>query len=114
MVGRAGHPPQRIRGECARVAENIGCRAGVELLVSGDIVAPFLCGARRPRLVVPVRMCDDSYRRDLPGILAHELTHVCGHDVAWNVGLELIAILLWFHPLAWRMRGASGGLRIGV
>ncbi len=51
-------------------------------------------------------MCDDSYGRDLPGILAHELTHVRSHDVLWNVGLQLLSIVLWFHPLVWRMRSA--------
>ena len=51
-------------------------------------------------------MCDDSYRQDLPGIVAHELTHVRSHDVPWNAGLHLISIVLWFHPLAWSMRKA--------
>ena len=76
------------------------------MLQSAEIASPFLCGLRRPLLLLPVRMCDDSYRKDLPGILAHELTHVRSHDVLWNVGLQLISIVLWFHPLVWRMRKA--------
>ncbi|HVK80394.1 MAG TPA: M56 family metallopeptidase, partial [Verrucomicrobiae bacterium] len=38
--------------------------------------------------------------------LAHELAHVAGRDLLWNAALELCAALLWFHPLAWRMRVA--------
>ena len=106
MVRRATRPPQWICGECMRVAEAIGCRTRVEVLQSADISSPFLCGLRRPLLLLPARMCDDSYCRDLPGIFAHELTHVRSHDVLWNVGLQLISIVLWFHPLVWRMRKA--------
>ncbi|MHB8901223.1 MAG: carboxypeptidase regulatory-like domain-containing protein, partial [Thermoguttaceae bacterium] len=104
IVRRAKHPPKWICGECLRVAEKIGCRTWVEVLQSADTSSPFLCGLRRPLLLLPAQMCDDSYCRDLPGILAHELTHVRSHDVHWNVGLELISITLWFHPLVWRMR----------
>ncbi len=104
MVRRAGPPPQWISDGCLRVARAVGCRSTVEVLQSADIQSPFLCGLRRPRLLLPARMCDDSYLRDLPGIFAHELTHVRGRDVAWNVGLKLISIALWFHPLVWRMR----------
>ncbi len=88
------------------VAEAVGCRGRVEVIQSTEVESPFLCGLRRPLLLLPVRMCEASYREDLPGILAHELTHARLHDVPWNVGLQLIAIVLWFHPLIWRMRKA--------
>jgi beta-lactamase regulating signal transducer with metallopeptidase domain len=106
IIGRAKQPTQLVRSECLRVAEAVGCRDRVEVVQSTEIDSPFLCRIRRPLLVLPARMCEASYRRDLPGILAHELTHVRSHDVLWNVGLQLISIVLWFHPLAWRMRKA--------
>jgi protocatechuate 3,4-dioxygenase beta subunit len=88
------------------VAQAIGCRRRVEVAQAAGVQSPFLCGLRRPLLLLPARMCEASYRRDLPGILAHELTHVCSHDVLWNVGLQLVSIALWFHPLVWRVRKA--------
>lgn len=103
-VRRAKPTPQWIHGGCERVAKAVGCRAQVELLQSADIPSPFLCGLRRPTLLLPRRMCDDSYCRDLPGILAHELTHVRSNDLRWNAALHLLSIVLWFHPLVWRMR----------
>ncbi len=106
MVRRGQQPPQWICDEYMRVAEAIGCRKRVELLQSADIASPILCGLRRPLLLLPTRMCDDSYCRDVPGIFAHELTHVRSRDVLWNVGLQLLSIVLWFHPLMWRMRKA--------
>ncbi len=103
---RAQQPTQRIRAECTRVARAIGCRRRVEVVQSADVQSPFLCGLWRPRLLLPAPMCEASYCRELPGILAHELTHVRSHDVLWNVGLQLISMVLWFHPLVWRIRKA--------
>ncbi len=106
LVGRAQRPPEWIRRECFRVAQTIGCRRRVEVLQSTDVQSPFLCGLGRSLVLLPERMCDTAYRRDLPGILAHELAHVRSRDVLWNVGLQLVSIVLWFHPQVWRMRKA--------
>jgi beta-lactamase regulating signal transducer with metallopeptidase domain len=106
MIGRAGQPPQWIGGECRRVAAAVGCRGGAEVRQSALVRSPLLCGLCRPVLLLPPRMCEDSYRSDLPAILAHELTHVRFRDLLWNAGLHLLSIVLWFHPLAWRMRRA--------
>ena len=106
LVRQAVSPPQWVRDGCMNVSGEIGYSRDVELLQSGDISSPFLCGLCQPRLFMPARMCDETYLDDLPGILVHELTHLCSHDLGWNLGLQLISILLWFHPLAWRMRKA--------
>jgi TonB family protein len=34
-------------------------------------------------------------------VLRHELGHLARHDPLWSVLAELLAALLWFHPLAW-------------
>jgi beta-lactamase regulating signal transducer with metallopeptidase domain/uncharacterized GH25 family protein len=106
IARRAAPATEMVRHECMRVAGAIGCRRRVDVLQSTEVDSPFLCGLRRPLLLLPARMSEDSYRNDLPGILAHELTHVRSHDVPWNTGLQLISILLWFHPLVWHMRKA--------
>ena len=56
MVRRAKHPPQWICGGCLRVAEAIGCRAGVEVLQSdGHFIAVSL---RTPPAAVAVAGAD--------------------------------------------------------
>ena len=106
LLGRARPAPAAIQTECNGVARAVGCRARVTVLRSAGVSTPLLCGLRRPSLLLPRQMCDGSYGQDLPGILAHELCHVRSHDVLWNVGLQLLSIGLWFHPLVWRMRKA--------
>ncbi len=34
-------------------------------------------------------------------VLAHECTHLARRDPLWSVLAEVLAALLWFHPLAW-------------
>ena len=102
----AEQSPESLRNECGRVAGSIGCATHVEIVQSEKIRSPLLCGLWRPLLLLPARMCEDTYRGDLPGIFAHELTHVRCHDLLWNAGLHFASILLWFHPLAWRLRKA--------
>ena len=106
LARRAQPAASWICEESLRIAEAVGCRRSVKVLQSSEVVSPFLFGARCPRLLLPKKMSQTAYRSDLPAILAHELTHVRHNDIVWNLSLQLLSIVLWFHPLAWRMRKA--------
>ena len=95
-----------ILAESRRIAAALGCRRSVRILVSRHFSVPFMFGIMRPELVLPARMCETSYGPQLPGILAHELAHMRSRDLPWNAGMQFISILLWFHPLAWRIGSA--------
>lgn len=99
-------PPEWVLAEVRRVADALGCRRVVRVRSSRRFAVPFLCGLRCPVLVLPERMCQSAYRSQLPAIIAHELAHVRSWDFAWNAGLQVVSILLWFHPLAWRIGSA--------
>jgi beta-lactamase regulating signal transducer with metallopeptidase domain/thiol-disulfide isomerase/thioredoxin/protocatechuate 3,4-dioxygenase beta subunit len=96
--------PESIQDECRHVSQAIRCRRRVAVHKSESISSPLVCGLRTSILLLPQRMCRDSYRGELPGIVAHELAHIGSFDVVWNELMELLSIVLWFHPLAWRMR----------
>ncbi|MHB1037353.1 MAG: carboxypeptidase regulatory-like domain-containing protein [Pirellulales bacterium] len=106
MVRGAKQAPPAIRDECLRVARAVGCPNGVDVRQSALVESPLVCGFLRPVLLLPPRMCEHAYREDVPAILAHEMTHVRFHDLVWNAALNLVAIALWLHPLAWRVRRA--------
>jgi len=92
--------------EVGRIAAARGCRRDVQVRSSRQISVPFMCGFRSPVLVLPERMCLLDYRWQLPGVIAHELAHVVSNDFAWNMALRAASILLWFHPLVWRIGSA--------
>ena len=106
LVQRSADAPERIDRECRAIAERLGCAGAVPVRRSEQIVTPCLTGLRRPILLLPDRQGRDIDRDDLRAILAHELAHARNRDLAWNLAAHLATILLWFHPLAWRIRAA--------
>ena len=101
---RSGEAPERVVDECRDVAEAIGAPARARRLLGGGGDALPGRVLRRPVLLLAGagRWTD----ADLRAILAHELAHARGHDLAWNLVAHFASILLWFHPLAWRIRAA--------
>jgi beta-lactamase regulating signal transducer with metallopeptidase domain len=104
LVRRSAEVPVGIAGECRAIAERLGCSRAVRVRRSSEVNTPFLTGLWRPVLLLPERSCSDVENDDLRAILAHELTHARNRDLVWNLAANLASILLWFHPLAWRIR----------
>jgi beta-lactamase regulating signal transducer with metallopeptidase domain/uncharacterized GH25 family protein len=91
---------------CREIAARIGCRSNVRVLRHAGISSPVLYGVLRPAIVLPGWMCGENCRADWRGVFAHELSHVRSRDLAWQLLIHAAATLLWFHPLAWRLRRA--------
>jgi beta-lactamase regulating signal transducer with metallopeptidase domain/protocatechuate 3,4-dioxygenase beta subunit len=106
LVRRSADVPVEIVSECRTIAGRLGCSRAVQVRRSPEVPTPFLAGLWHPVLLLPERSCSDVEKDDLRAILTHELTHARNHDLAWNLATNLASILLWFHPLAWRIRAA--------
>ena len=106
LLRRSSNAPDEIVGECLLIAERLGCRGSVRVRRTSDVAIPCLAGPWRPVLLLPERDCEQAWHDDLRAILAHELAHARNQDLAWNRAAHFASILLWFHPLAWRIRAA--------
>ncbi|MEN6625130.1 MAG: carboxypeptidase regulatory-like domain-containing protein [Candidatus Sumerlaeia bacterium] len=102
IIGQSAPAPEPLRLLADQIARDLGCR-GVGLRLSGRVSMPFISGWRRPVLLLPGRMSGESYRDELPAILAHEFSHVRSGDIFWSRLLALVGGVLWPHPLAWAM-----------
>jgi hypothetical protein len=71
---------------------------------STDVLTPCLVGLWRPTILLPAPPHEALDCDELTAVLAHELAHVRGRDLLWNAVLHALAHVLWFHPLAWRVR----------
>ncbi len=92
--------PPELAAEVAEMAERLGLRRPVRLLVGGRV--PFSMGGRRPAVVVPeLALTDPQARRPM---LWHELVHLQRRDFRAQLGEELVLTLFWFHPLLWGYR----------
>jgi beta-lactamase regulating signal transducer with metallopeptidase domain/thiol-disulfide isomerase/thioredoxin len=104
VIRRSSAVPDEIVGECRMIADRLDCHRAVAVRRTLDVATPCLAGLWRPVLLLPERECEDVRSNDLRAILAHELAHARNHDLVWNRAAHIASILLWFHPLAWRVR----------
>lgn len=107
IVRNAAPVPKLVMREFRRVCDELGYRKALDVRCSREVKSPLLCGLLRPVLILPDCVCGQGHGSDhLSAILAHELSHARSHDTFWNTMLHVSGIVLWFHPLAWRMRRA--------
>ena len=106
LVRRSSAVPDAMVRECLAIADRLGSHRIVRLRQTAELATPCLARIVRPVLLLPERECENLRSDDLRAIFAHELTHARNHDLPWNLAAQFASILLWFHPLAWRIRAA--------
>jgi beta-lactamase regulating signal transducer with metallopeptidase domain len=78
----------------------LGLRRPARLLVSPAVGTPMAGGVWRPAIFLPSSAREwSAEQRDV--VLAHELSHLAGHDPLRHVAARLAVAFYWFHPLAW-------------
>ncbi len=91
--------------EARAVLREMAGGTGVELVESGAVGTPVLLGVFRPVIVLPEGVTDPARLRD---ILAHELTHVRRHDLAFKWLAAAVTSLHWFNPVILLVRREIG------
>jgi D-alanyl-D-alanine endopeptidase (penicillin-binding protein 7) len=94
---------QRSDGQrqIAIVAERLGLRQTVRLFVSPKLAGPIAFGVLRPSVGVPTDFWTCHSRTEQDAMLAHELAHLAARDPLWLALADMLAALLWWHPLVW-------------
>lgn len=106
IVQAASVVPSEIKLEAERSARWLGYEGPITLVHSNAVVSPCSVGVLRPVILLPSDDGSTLNGEELRASLAHELAHLQGHDLLWNHALSWISMVLWFHPLAWRIRVA--------
>ena len=106
-----------------RIARRIEPAGDVACLESDRISMPMTTGVFRPVILLPAVYKTWSKDR-LRLVLAHELIHVQQRDCLFQIVMQMVCALYWFHPLAWiaaarlrieRERACDDGvLRLGI
>lgn len=105
LLAETESAPAPLRRLLDDVAHVLGATRNAQLRVTPRHTSPFLTGYLLPVVVIPSRMISSPHE-DLRAVFAHELAHVSTRDPLWMALAKLLSSLLWFHPLAWRMRAA--------
>jgi bla regulator protein blaR1 len=99
-VVREGLPWIDLQRRVAVLASDAGVRTHVDVLRHEDVPAPFVCGLRRPSIVLPADASGWS-EADLDRALVHELEHVRRGDWLVQLVARFATACYWCHPLAW-------------
>ncbi|MDR3636999.1 MAG: carboxypeptidase regulatory-like domain-containing protein [Isosphaeraceae bacterium] len=101
---QATEVPPWVIAQGAQVARGLGLKSACAIRATRDLQSPCLIGLWRPTILLPEPQCEADSRAELPSIFAHELAHLLRHDLAWNALFHGLSIVLWPHPLVWRVR----------
>ena len=82
------------------VQEKLGLAKDVQIRRTNRNMPPFTAGFRKPVVVIPESLEDQSADR-LQVVLLHELAHVKRYDWLTQIVGQIAVALHWFNPLVW-------------
>ncbi len=99
--------PLSLREELARI---VGEGGGVpRLLVSSWVTTAVALGLRRPTILLPAGLIENTSPQALRVVLSHEWAHIRNGDL-WLLAVgRCLLVLLFPHPLFWWLRRAIRG-----
>jgi len=108
MLCRNGNRDPQLQQAVDVLAQKIGLRRRVRVLVTASNVGPAVIGIFRPKIILPEVITKSRSIESLHPVLMHELIHIRRGDL-WLGCLQTFARLFWwFHPLVhWSVRQAS-------
>jgi len=95
--------PDHIQQQCQSLADRLSIIGTPRVRYSTEIESPCTAGVFRPVIYLPRIWFEALSAEEQSAILMHELAHVAGRDVFWNLVTHLTQAVYWFHPLAWRL-----------
>lgn len=98
---REGVPVEEpILEAVARRARRLGLHRSVAVRFSSEIRAPSVVGPFSPMLLLPPGLSEQLASEELECVLAHELAHIRRRDLVAKAAQRVVAVLLFFHPVA--------------
>ncbi len=86
------------------VVRRIGLRRQIHLATSNEVASPLAMGIFNPVVVIPADFGRRFTEPEQQVMLAHEVAHHAGFDLAWRTLADWLGRLLWFHPAVWYAR----------
>src|SRR5215471_18976018 len=120
LVQAGANPAGDAEHECKRLLENLAIGAGLPppklYVIETSVPNAFAAGMDPQHAVVAVtrgalNLFTD--KRELEGVLAHEMSHIGNHDIRLNTTVASIALFLRIPYLMFRRQLASGRWRYG-
>ena len=88
-----------LEGLVENLRQRVGMKQTVRIRTIEGLTTPVAFGILKPTVLVPTDFTRRFSTTQQQVILAHELAHLAGNDPAWLLAGELVAALVWWHPL---------------
>lgn len=85
----------------AALAWRMGLKRPPRVVLVDRECSPYVCGLRRPTVVLPRALLETLAAADLRMALAHELAHIRRRDLLWLWLPTIARRVYWFHPVAY-------------
>ena len=95
---------RRLLGRVSSLGRRLGVGGRVRVLRAVGLPAPVAFGVLRPTIVLPVGFVDDFDQPEQDVMLVHELCHLAARDPAWQLLIDVVSCVLWWHPLVYWSR----------
>jgi beta-lactamase regulating signal transducer with metallopeptidase domain len=99
---------QALRKRVEDLAGRMGLRGPIHLFESARLLGPVAAGVVRPAIGLPPRFALEHTAQQQDVMLAHEVAHLAAKDPLWSRLADVLAALLWWHPLVWWTRRQLG------
>ncbi len=108
LTRQASHAaPVAWQETVTRLAQQVGVRVRVRLLVTARVAVPCVIGWLKPVILLPPAALTGLSTLQLEMVLAHELSHIRRHDYLVNLLQVAVETLLFYHPVVrWISRDA--------
>ncbi len=90
---------RQILNYVERIRQLLFLDAVIQVKTSDSLFTPFITGIRRPVLYLPQVFVNLPFKIDQKAIIAHELSHLRRFDLFTQHLLQMLKIVLWFHPV---------------
>jgi len=78
----------------------LGVTRSVDLRRCDRAISPMTWGHLRPVILLPID-CESWSADCRRAVMLHEMAHIRRGDWLWQMLVQLVSVLYWFHPLQW-------------
>ena len=97
--------PDSVQYRFKAALRRLGLTGKVQIRLHSAITGPFVVGAFRSVVYLPMSAVTSLTSEQLDAVLSHELEHIRRADYVWNLIQSLIETLFFYHPAVWWIGG---------
>jgi beta-lactamase regulating signal transducer with metallopeptidase domain len=99
LLRQSGPADASLTGLVEELAGRLGLRTKLQAVVTDVDCSPFVCGIRRPVVVLSRKLAASLSASELEQVLLHELAHVRRRDLLCGWIGETARVVYFFHPV---------------